>query len=48
MIDLFTRRIIGWDLSRKIDEELTLTALEIAIKNRDASVKVIHHADCGV
>jgi putative transposase len=48
VMDLFTRRIIGWDLSRKIDEELTISALEMAIKNRDASKEIIHHADRGV
>ncbi len=48
IMDLYTRKIIGWDLSRKIDEHLTLSALEMAIQNRNVSGEVIHHADRGV
>jgi putative transposase len=47
IMDLFSRKIIGWDLSRKIDEQLTLSALEMAMKNRNCS-NVIHHSDRGV
>jgi putative transposase len=47
IMDLYSRKIIGWDLSRKIDENLTLSALEMAISSRDAS-NVIHHSDRGV
>ena len=47
IMDLYSRKIIGWDLSRKIDEMLTLSALQMAMKNRDTS-DVIHHSDRGV
>lgn len=47
VMDLFSRKIIGWDLSRKIDERLTLSALEMAMQSRNCS-DVIHHSDRGV
>jgi putative transposase len=34
LIDLFSRRIVGWAMSDKNDEQLTLSALEMAIDHR--------------
>jgi len=49
IMDKYTRKIIGWSLSRKIDEELTLDALEMAILSQGRKVRgVIHHSDRGV
>ena len=50
ILDLFSRRCIGWDLSRNIDSQLVLNALEKAIKNRwNPNIKgLIHHSDQGV
>lgn len=50
IMDLFSRRCIGWALSRNPDSELTLHALNMAIALRDeANVKeCIHHSDQGV
>lgn len=50
ILDLLSRRCIGWELSRNIDTQLTLTALENALKNRwNESIKdLIHHSDQGV
>lgn len=50
MLDLFTRRCIGWKLERHIDTQLTLTALDQAITQRwNPDIKgLIHHSDQGV
>ncbi len=50
ILDLFTRRCIGWELSRDIDTQLVLSALDNALKDRwDPDIKeLIHHSDQGV
>jgi transposase InsO family protein len=45
IMDVFTRTIRGWNLSRSLDTELTLTALRRAL-NR--CIPEIHHSDQGV
>jgi putative transposase len=50
IIDLFVRKCIGWDLSRNLDSQLTLNALNKAINTRwDKNIQgLIHHSDQGV
>ena len=45
ILDVFTRAIRGWCLSRLLDQELTLTALRKALQTGQP---VIHHSDQGV
>lgn len=45
LMDVFTRAIRGWHLSRSLEQELTLTALQRALQ---ASAPQIHHSDQGV
>jgi len=45
IMDVFTRAIRGWCLSRVLDQELTLTALRAALETRTPE---IHHSDQGV
>jgi transposase InsO family protein len=45
ILDVFTRSIRGWCLSRTLDQELTLTALRAALEERRPE---IHHSDQGV
>ena len=45
MMDVFTRTIRGWNLSRWLDQSLTLVALQRALS---AHVPYIHHSDQGV
>jgi len=45
VMDVFTRAIRGWALSRSLDGELTLTALKLALKHHCPE---IHHSDQGV
>jgi putative transposase len=44
-MDVFTRSIRGWCLSRTLDQELTLTALRVALETHSPE---IHHSDQGV
>jgi len=48
ILDLFSRRLVGWAISAKIDTELCLEALNIAIEKRRPSPGLIHHSDRGV
>lgn len=48
LLDLYSRKIIGWAISKKIDRHLTLDALRMAIKSRNPKQGVVHHADRGV
>ncbi len=45
LMDVFTRAVRGWHLSRSLDRELTLTALRRALADH---VPDIHHSDQGV
>jgi transposase InsO family protein len=48
ILDAYSRRVIGWALSRRIDTELTLAALQMALLNRTVRPGLIHHSDRGV
>lgn len=48
VLDSWSRRCIGWHVSRTIDTGLTLAALEAAIRVRHPAVGLIHHSDRGV
>ncbi len=48
ILDAYSRRVIGWALSRHIDTVLTCSALEAAIAQRNPSIGCIHHSDRGV
>jgi len=45
IMDVFTRSIRGWELSRNLDRALTLSALERALRRHQPEV---HHSDQGV
>jgi transposase InsO family protein len=45
LMDVFTRSICGWNLSRHLDSHLTLTALKRALAE---GKPVVHHSDQGV
>jgi putative transposase len=48
ILDAFSRRCIGWHLSRDMTTQLTLTALQRAIKERHPPAGLIHHSDRGM
>ena len=47
VLDLFSRRIIGWAVSDRLKKDLALTALQRAIALRAPPAGVIHHSDRG-
>jgi transposase InsO family protein len=47
ILDAFSRRVIGWALDRTLDDELTLTALRMALARRTLSPGLVHHSDRG-
>ncbi len=48
LLDAFSRRCIGWAISRHIDTQLTLAALQMALRTRTIHAGLIHHSDQGV
>ena len=48
ILDLYSRKVIGYALSRHIDTKLTLSALRMAIRDRSPTSGCIHHSDRGV
>lgn len=47
IIDAFARCIVGWNVSKKMDSDFVLEALEMAIWQRNPSEGLIHHNDAG-
>ena len=48
ILDAFSRRVIGWALEDTLEDELTLTALRMALENRAPVAGLVHHSDRGV
>ena len=46
VLDLFSRRVVGWALRPQLAEDLTLTALRMALQHRQARGG-LHHSDRG-
>ena len=45
VMDLYSRRIVGWALADHLRAELVLDALEMAVKRRRPDVGLVHHSD---
>jgi transposase InsO family protein len=50
ILDLYSRKCIGWELSRNIDSQLVLNALSKALEDRwsESTQGIVHHSDQGV
>lgn len=48
VIDLYSRKIVGWAMSKRIGSKLVIDALRMAIANRDPQPGLIFHSDRGV
>ena len=48
VIDLYSRRIVGWAMADHLRAELPLAALRMAIKQQRPGAGLIHHSDRGV
>jgi putative transposase len=47
IIDAWSRRVIGFAISRSIDARLTIAALQAAIERRKPEPECVHHSDRG-
>ncbi len=48
IMDLWSRRIVGWSTSASLHSRLALAALEMALRHRQPPQGLIHHSDRGV
>jgi putative transposase len=48
ILDVYSRRVVGWSVQDQLDTKLTLEALERALKQRRPPVGLVHHSDRGV
>jgi len=47
LLDLYSRKVIGWSMSNRIDKRLVLDALDMALIRRQPEEEVVHHTDRG-
>jgi len=48
LLDVYSRRVISWSLSRQLDSKFAQEALEMAVKQRRPAAGLVHHSDRGV
>jgi putative transposase len=48
ILDAFSRRVIGWSLARTLEAEVAVTALRMALIERQPAPGLVHHSDRGV
>ena len=48
VLDLYSRKIVGWAMSERIDTELVLQALSMALLHRHPPANLLCHSDRGV
>jgi len=47
VLDLYSRRVVGWAMSNRITADLTKGALMMAMQHREVTPGLIHHSDQG-
>jgi putative transposase len=47
LIDLYSRKVLGWAMSERIDQQLVIDALNMAILRSQPEPGLIHHTDQG-
>lgn len=47
IVDVFSRRVVGWSMADHLRTELVLDALEAALAARDPAPGLVHHSDRG-
>jgi putative transposase len=47
ILDLFSRRVVGWATSQNVDRHLALAALDMALVHRRPATGLVHHSDRG-
>lgn len=47
LLDLYSRKVIGWAMSEKNNKDLVLNALAMALERRRPQSQILHHTDRG-
>jgi transposase InsO family protein len=47
ILDAFSRRVIGWALDRRLEDDLVIAALQMALGRRSPAPGLVHHSDRG-
>lgn len=47
LIDLYSRMVVGWSMSSRVTDDLTVAALKMALAGRRPPAGLIHHSDQG-
>ena len=47
VMDLYSRRVIGWAMQKRMTDDLTINALKMAVDQRMPKGELIHHSDQG-
>ncbi len=48
VLDRYSRRVIGWELNRTLEDDLSLAALRMALRSRTPGPGLVHHSDRGI
>jgi transposase InsO family protein len=48
ILDRYSRRVVGWSLSRQLDSRVAEQALDMALEERRPAPGLVHHSDRGV
>jgi hypothetical protein len=48
VLDVFSRRVVGWELGESLQTSLALVALDRALADRQVPAGIIHHSDQGL
>jgi transposase InsO family protein len=48
LLDVYSRRVVGWGLSRRLERQVAQQALEMALMERRPLPGLVHHSDRGV
>jgi putative transposase len=47
VMDLYSRRIVGWSMNRRLSRHLAVDALKMALDRRQPQKSLVHHSDRG-
>jgi len=48
IIDLYSRKVVGWSMKNSLESSLATSALRMAVKHRNPDAELIFHSDRGV
>jgi transposase InsO family protein len=48
ILDVYSRRVVGWSINRRLDSGFARQALDFAVRERQPNPGLVHHSDRGV